>query len=97
MKITVNIIYSGTNNNIHLFAKEMIESGTVTDIQSQEGNIKYDYYLPIDNPNELLLVDEWVSQDAIDFHHKSPMMKKIADLRKKYNLKMKVTRYTEIA
>ncbi|MBX8456262.1 antibiotic biosynthesis monooxygenase family protein [Apilactobacillus kunkeei] len=97
MKITVNIIYSGTNNSAYLFAKEMIESGTVTDIKSQEGNIKYGYYLPMDNPNELLLVDEWVSQEAIDLHHKSPMMKKIADLRKKYNLKMKVKRYTEIS
>ncbi|MCK8617982.1 antibiotic biosynthesis monooxygenase [Fructobacillus sp. M158] len=77
MKVTVNIIYSETNNNTHLFAKEMIKSGTVTDIKLQEGNIKYDYYLPIDNLNELLLVDEWVSQDAIDLHHKSPMMKKL--------------------
>ena len=30
---------------------------------------------------------------SIDFHHQSPMMKKIAELRDTYNLHMKVERY----
>lgn len=41
----------------------------------------------------LLLIDSWESQEAIDLHHNSPMMKTILELREKYNLTMKVERY----
>lgn len=40
-----------------------------------------------------LLIDAWKSQEAIDAHHASPMMKTIAELREKYDLHMKVERY----
>ncbi len=41
-----------------------------------------------------MLIDAWESQAAIDVHHASPMMKTIAKLRDKYDLKMTVERYT---
>ncbi|MDU4518077.1 MAG: antibiotic biosynthesis monooxygenase, partial [Lactococcus lactis] len=41
-------------------------------------------------------IDEWENQEAIDLHHKSEMMAQIAELRKKYQLRLKVTRYQEI-
>ena len=41
----------------------------------------------------VLLIDNWINQEAIDKHHASPMMKKIIDLREKYNLTMNVERY----
>ena len=41
----------------------------------------------------VLLIDAWESQEAIDVHHASPMMKTIAELREKYDLHMKVERY----
>jgi len=41
----------------------------------------------------VLLIDCWKNQEAIDRHHASPMMKKIAELREKYDLHMRVERY----
>lgn len=43
--------------------------------------------------NTVLLIDTWENQAALDIHHKSPMMKKIANLRDKYYLKMRVEQY----
>lgn len=40
-----------------------------------------------------MLIDSWENQESIDFYHQSPMMNKIAELRDKYNLQMKVERY----
>ncbi len=40
-----------------------------------------------------MLIDSWVNQEAIDVHHKSPMMKQIIALREKYDLHMRVERY----
>ena len=93
MAITVNIYYTGEKDNARKFAEEMISSGTVALIKAEEGNLKYDYYFPIDDPSTVLLIDSWISQEAIDIHHNSPMMKKIIELRNKYDLHMVVERY----
>jgi len=50
----------------------------------------------MDDPETVLLIDRWRDQAAIDFHHKSPMMAQIAQLREKYRLRLRVERYTDL-
>ena len=93
MAITVNIYYSGKNGSARKFAEEMMQSGTVDLIRKEEGNIRYEYFIPLDDEETVLLIDSWENQQAIDLHHASPMMKSIMELREKYDLHMKVERY----
>ena len=91
--ITVNIYYSGQNGSARSFAEEMLLSGTVSAIRAEEGNLRYEYFFPMDDPETVLLIDQWRDQAAIDAHHASPMMRQIAAHREKYDLHMKVERY----
>lgn len=91
--ITVNIYYSGEGNNAAKFAEEMISSGTVEKIKAEEGNLKYDYFFPIEDNSTVLLIDSWTDKKALEIHHASPMMKTISKLREKYDLHMRVERY----
>lgn len=93
MSITVNIYYTGENGAARKFAEEIISSGTVDAIRNEEGNIRYDYFYPINDKETVLLIDSWRSQKDIDIHHQSQMMKTIIALREKYNLHMIVERY----
>ena len=93
MAITVNIYYTGANGNARRFAEEMLTSGTVAAIKAEEGNLRYEYFCPLGDDTAVLLIDSWASQQAIDRHHASPMMKTIIALREKYDLHMKVERY----
>jgi quinol monooxygenase YgiN len=93
MAITINIYYTGKNGSALKFAEEMISSGVVSEIRAEEGNIRYEYFCPINDAETVLLIDSWENQKAIDVHHASPMMEKITRLREKYNLSMKVERY----
>ncbi len=93
MSITVNLRYKGKNGSARAFAEEMTKSGTVAAIRAEEGNLRYEYYLSFDDPETVLLIDEWSDQSAIDRHHASPMMQKITELRNKYDLHMTVERY----
>ena len=93
MAITVNIYYKGVNGNAKKFAEKMIASGVVDDIRAEEGNIRYEYFFPLEDEETVLLIDSWKDQHSIDIHHASPMMGKIAELREKYDLHMKVERY----
>ena len=93
MSITVNLRYTGIDGNARKFAEEMVSSGTVDAIRAEEGNLRYEYYQSLDDPETILLIDSWTSQEAIDRHHATPMMDTIAKLREKYDLHMTVERY----
>lgn len=91
--ITVNLYYTGTNGSARKFAQEMESSGTADLIRQEKGNVRYEYFFPMNDPETVLLIDAWESQEAIDIHHASPMMQTIAQLRDKYDLHMNVERY----
>ena len=91
--ITVNLYYSGVNGAARRFAEEMTASGVVDAIRAEEGNLRYAYFFPMEDPETVLLIDQWRDQAAIDAHHASPMMGQIAALREKYDLHMKAERF----
>ena len=95
MSLTINIYYTGENGNARKFAEEMVKTGVVDRVRAEKGNLRYNYFFPMDDPETVLLIDRWESEEALDEHHKSPMMKEIADLREKYHLHMRVEQFIE--
>ena len=93
MSITVNLRYKGENGSAKNFVDEMISSGTVELIRNEAGNLRYEYYQSLDDPETILLIDSWKDQGSIDLHHASPMMETIMGLRERYDLHMTVERY----
>ena len=94
--ITINLRYTGTNGAARAFAEEMTASGTVAAIRAEQGNVRYEYYISLEDPETVLLIDSWRDQEAIDAHHASPMMGTIAALRDKYDLHMSAERYVSL-
>lgn len=95
--LTILIRYKGNNGRAKKFVEEMISSGIVDLIKSEEGNLKYDYFFPVNDDETVLLVDSWVNQEALDKHHKLPLMDTIKKLREKYDLHMVVEKYQLIS
>ena len=74
MSITINIYYTGINGNARKFANEMESSGLAKIIREEDGNLRYEYFYPINDDETVLLIDSWKDKKSIDFHHASPMM-----------------------
>ena len=91
--ITVNLYYNGINGNAKKFVEEMESSGIADAIRAEKGNLRYEYFQPMGDPETVLLIDSWTNQTAIDEHHASPMMKQLAELRDKYDLHVSVERF----
>ena len=94
--MVINIYYKGENGNARRFAEEMIYSGLMEKVRKEFGNLKYEYFFPMDDVETVLLIDKWENQEALDMHHKSEMMKEISELREKYKLSMRIEKFTEI-
>ena len=97
MSITVNLYYTGENGSARKFAEEMEERGVADAIRAEDGNEKYEYFIPLKDPETVLLIDSWRDQESLDIHHATPMMAEIAKLRDKYDLHMRVERYVSDA
>jgi len=93
MSLTVNLYYTGVNGSARAFMQEMLESGLAEEVRREEGCLRYEYFLPAEDEETVLLIDQWRDQAALDAHHRSPMMPRIAALREKYRLRLRVERY----
>ena len=85
-QLTINIRYTAESGNVQKYVEEMEKSGIADKIRSIEGCLRYDYFFPADDPNGLLLIDEWADQKALNRYHSSPVMQEAAALREKYKL-----------
>ena len=93
MAITIHIYYTGERGSARKFAQEMTDRGLVKQIRQEAGNLQYAYFFPMEEAETVLLIDSWENQEALDAHHASEAMGKIAQLREKYGLHMRVERY----
>lgn len=91
--ITLNVYYTGEKGNAKKFVKEVERMGTADSVRNEAGNIRYDYFLSRKNPDEVLLVEKWKGQKAVESHNATPMMKTIGRLKKKYGLTTVVERF----
>ena len=88
MSIVMNLYYRGKNGSARSFAEEMESSGIADRIRAEKGNERYEYFIPMKDPETVLLIDAWTDEAALDAHHQSVMMKELAALREKYDLHM---------
>lgn len=93
MGFTMNLYYTGTNGSARKFAQEMESSGIAPAIRAKDGNERYDYFFSLNDPETVLLIDQWRDQEALDAHHASSTMQDIMNLRAKYDLTMRAERY----
>ncbi len=63
------------------FVKRILDSGLIEKIRREDGFISYNYYLDADNPDRILLVEEWVSEAYQKKHMKTPHMAELAAVK----------------
>ena len=52
--ITVNLYYKGAHGSARAFAKEMEESGIADSIRKEPGNLRYQYFQPLNDQETIL-------------------------------------------
>ena len=73
----------------------MVASETVEKIKSEKENRGYNYFFSVEDPETVLLIGKREDEAALDEHHKSPMMKTIAELRKKHKWSLKIEQFAK--
>ena len=82
--IVLNVTYQCKPGKRDDFLKTIITEGIGAASRAETGNIKYDYYLPADGSNELLLVEKWSDAEVLAEHGRQPHYARLKELKPEY-------------
>ncbi len=66
------------------FIQKMKDTGILAAIRAEDGCHKYDYYLSDEDPNEILLVEQWESKQHQQVHMTQPHMASLREFQGEY-------------
>ena len=92
--IVLNVTYKCRPGMREEFLESIITEGIDDASRAEAGNIKYDYYLPFDGDDELLLVEKWRDEAALSAHSAAPHFARLGELKPIYVLETVVERYS---
>ena len=91
--IILNVIYKCKPGKREDFLQKIKSEGIDAASRGEDGNSKYDYYLPVDSSDELLLIEKWQDADALAAHGKQPHYARLGRLKPDYVLETGIERF----
>lgn len=82
--IVLNVTYKCKPELRDEFLEMIMSEGIDVACRAEDGNIKYDYYIPIDGSDDLLLVEKWRDAEALAVHGRQPHFARIGELKGNY-------------
>ena len=89
----LNVTYTVKDGKREEFYNQLCDKGIITRSRSEEGNLKYDYFFPVDNSNEILLLEIWTDELALQLHSETPHLLELQELKKEYILNVKIEKF----
>ena len=68
--IVLNVTYKCKPEMREEFLEMIYTEGIDVACRAEDGNLKYDYYTPVDGSDDLLLIEKWRDADALAAHGK---------------------------
>lgn len=93
--IILNVFYKAKPGKREAFYKAVAESGVPEASRQEAGNIKYDYYMAVDDADTILLVEHWKDEAAFQFHTEQPHFKELGGIKEEYVADTKIMRFED--
>lgn len=82
--VILNVTYAVKPGMRQNFYNEILEKGIDKASRNEEGNIKYDYYFPVEESDKILLIEIWKDKEAQKLHNQSEHFKALKEIKDKY-------------
>ena len=91
--IVLNVTYKTKPGMREEFLEAIQAEGIDEASRAEAGNLKYDYYLPFDGGDELLLIEKWRDESALKAHAGQPHYARLKELKPLYVTETVVERF----
>lgn len=77
----MNVYYEMAEGTRDAFLKDLMDNKISESARQVKGCVQYQYMVPVDDPNLLVLMEKWESEDARQVHMAAPHFQKIQELK----------------
>lgn len=91
--IVINVYYDIPNGKREEFMAAVRDAGILAKVYAEGGCRKYDFYPSWEKENELLLVEKYDDEAALNYHVAQDHFKAIQEIEKKYISGIDVQRF----
>ena len=93
--IVLNVTYRCKPELREAFLERIRKEGIDAASRAEAGNLKYDYYIPYDASDDLLLIEKWTDEDALKAHAETPHYARLKELKPAYVTDTLVERFAD--
>ena len=91
--IVLNVTYKCRAGRREEYREIIRSEGIDAASRSEEGNFKYDFYYSTENPDDVLLVEFWKNDEALDAHRQQPHFAKLGEIQKDFVEEKTIKKY----
>ena len=82
--LTFNVTFKCRPGVREEYLKMILEEGIPAAARAEAGNLGYDFYTPVENGDDLFLIEKYTDDAAVQSHVQQPHTAKLTELNKKY-------------
>ena len=91
--LVLNVTYKCKSGMRGDFLEGIYAAGIDDACRAETGNLKYDYYVSLEDQDELFLVEKWRDADALAAHAAQPHIARLKALKEEYVLETVIEKY----
>ncbi|MBR4874013.1 MAG: antibiotic biosynthesis monooxygenase [Clostridia bacterium] len=81
---SIYVVYTAKEGLRKAFLEAIHKEDIPAKVRAEDGCIRYDYFLPLDAENDILLIEEWESEEKQQIHVAQPHMARLRELKDPY-------------
>lgn len=82
--LTLYVRYLAKPGCRETFLRQLTAHGVIDAIRREDGCLRYDYFLSVQNADEILLVEQWQTEEKQQAHLRAPHMDQLRRLKSEY-------------
>ena len=82
--LTLYVRYLAKPGCRETFLRQLTTQGVIDAIRLEDGCLRYDYFLSVQNADEILLVEQWQTDEKQQAHLRAPHMDRLRRLKSEY-------------
>lgn len=82
--LTIYVVYTALPGKRQAFLDAITAADIPAQVRAEEGCVRYDYFLSLQNDTDILLIEEWLSSEHQQRHVEQPHMQLLRQLKEQY-------------
>ena len=70
------------------FIKIVLDERILAASKNEEGNMRYDFFYPIDSKDDIFLIEQWKDKETWEAHKRTKHVMKLQEIKKEYVVNM---------